>query len=147
MSAFLAKILTWWAFRSRICIQFERMDDYANVAYSSRGLAHISAHRRMVHYRVPCHGCLFETHIIDTSARYIQLLQRAHNIPSVLSRSDQSWALSVFLNFFKNKKCLAFFINKVNNLFLHQSYLKTHSQSNYLDKKWKNSFFIIEKII
>ena len=40
-------------------------------------------------------------------------------------RSDLSWALSVFFNFFTNKKLFLCFFYQVYNLFLHQSYLKT----------------------
>ena len=40
----------------------------------------------------------------------------------------QSWALSIFFSFFNNKKLFFCIFYKVNNLFLHQSYLKTHSQ-------------------
>ena len=37
---------------------------------------------------------------------------------------EQSWALEVFFNFFNNKNCFFAFFYQVNNLFLHQSYLK-----------------------
>ena len=39
----------------------------------------------------------------------------------------QSWALSVFFHFSNNKKWffLTFFVYKVNNLFLHQSFIKS----------------------
>ena len=36
----------------------------------------------------------------------------------------QSWALPVFFNLFTNKKCFCIFY-QANNLFLHQSYLKS----------------------
>ena len=38
---------------------------------------------------------------------------------------SQSWALSVFFKFFDSKKRFFAFFFKVNNLFLHQSYLKS----------------------
>ena len=37
----------------------------------------------------------------------------------------QSWALSVFVNFFNNKKCPFCIYYKVNDQLLHQSYLKS----------------------
>ena len=37
----------------------------------------------------------------------------------------QSWALSVFLNIFNNKKWFYCIFHQINNLFLHQSYLKS----------------------
>ena len=54
--------------------------------------------------------------------------------------------LSVTLNFCNNKKWFYCIFYQINNQFLHQSYLKAHSQSNQLDKKCKKSFFISEKI-
>ena len=39
--------------------------------------------------------------------------------------SMQSWALSVFFNFFNNKKWFFFIFYTVDNLFLHRSYLKS----------------------
>ena len=59
----------------------------------------------------------------------------------------QSWALPVFFHFFNNRKWFCCTFYQVNNLFLHQSYLKspaTPSQINLI-KKSKKSFFIIEK--
>ena len=41
------------------------------------------------------------------------------------SDSEQSWALSVFFNFFNNKKLFFCIFYQVNNLFLLQSYLKS----------------------
>ena len=38
---------------------------------------------------------------------------------------QQRWALSVFFNFFTNKKWFFCIFSKVNNLFLHQSHLKS----------------------
>ena len=38
---------------------------------------------------------------------------------------DQSWALSVFFHFFNNKKWFFCTFYQVDNLFLHQSYLKS----------------------
>ena len=59
--------------------------------------------------------------------------------PSVHLQDIQSWALSVFLNFFNNKKWFfCSFKNHINNLFLHQSYLKSPLPV-------KLTFFIIEK--
>ena len=40
------------------------------------------------------------------------------------TRVTQSWALEVFFNFFNNKKLFFCIFYQVNNLFLHQSYLK-----------------------
>ena len=37
----------------------------------------------------------------------------------------QSWALPVFFHFFNNKKLCICTFYQVNNLFLHQSYLKS----------------------
>ena len=34
----------------------------------------------------------------------------------------------------------------VNNLFLHQSFLKAHSQSNKLDKKCKEKCLVLKKL-
>ena len=42
----------------------------------------------------------------------------------------QSWALSVFFNFSIIKNDFIAFFFQITNLFLHQSYLKAHSQSN-----------------
>ena len=39
--------------------------------------------------------------------------------------NEQSWALSVFLNIFNSKKWLVCIFYNVNNLFLHQFYLKS----------------------
>ena len=60
---------------------------------------------------------------------------------------NQSWALPVFYHFFNNKKWFFCTFYQVNNLFLHQSYLKSPipSQIN-LTKKCKKSFLISEKI-
>ena len=45
--------------------------------------------------------------------------------PAASWKGQQSWALSVFFNFFNNRKWfICIFKNKVNNLFLQQSYLK-----------------------
>ena len=46
------------------------------------------------------------------------LVPEAHN-------SEQSWALSVFFNFFIIKKWFFGIFQKVNDLFLHQAYLKS----------------------
>ena len=40
-------------------------------------------------------------------------------------RHNQNWALSVFSNFSNNKKLFFFIFHKVDNLFLHQFYLKS----------------------
>ena len=58
----------------------------------------------------------------------------------------QSWALSVFFNFFNNKKwCFAFFIKLI---WLGVGFLNwTSAEIGYsFDKKAIKSFFIIEKI-
>ena len=60
------------------------------------------------------------------------------------SDSSQSWALSVFFNFFNNKKWLFCIFYQVNNLFLHQSYLKS-SLPVKLTLNCKRTFFNMEK--
>ena len=62
------------------------------------------------------------------------------------SLGSQSWALSVFLNFFNNKKLfLAFFIKLI---WLGVGFLnRTGAKIGYLlYKKCKKTFYIIEKI-
>ena len=44
---------------------------------------------------------------------------------AVYCKTRQSWALSVFFNIFHNKKIVYCNFYKVNNLFLHMSYLKS----------------------
>ena len=58
----------------------------------------------------------------------------------------QRWALSVFLNFFNNKKWFFCIFYQINNLFLHQSYLKSpHPVKLTWQKMQKNIVFISEK--
>ena len=57
---------------------------------------------------------------------------------------SQSWALSVFVHFFNNKSFFCIFY-QVNNLFMHQSYLKSPLPVNELDKKFQKSFFCYRK--
>ena len=47
-----------------------------------------------------------------------------YNINLLLSYK-QSWALGVFFKFFNDKNDFLAFFYQVNNLFLHQSYLKS----------------------
>ena len=51
--------------------------------------------------------------------------QKTNRDDATVVESRSSWALSVFFNFFNNKKLFFFIFYKVNNLFLHQSYLKS----------------------
>ena len=46
-------------------------------------------------------------------------------LPGHLQLCNQSRALSVFFNFFNNKKLFLCIFYKVNNIFLHQSCLKS----------------------
>ena len=55
------------------------------------------------------------------------LRMTVHYWPYLCIHSQQRWALSVFLNFFKNKKWLFCIFYQVDNLFLHQSYLNSQS--------------------
>ena len=58
----------------------------------------------------------------------------------------QSWALSVFFNYFNNKICFPIFY-KVNILFLHQSYLKSPLPAKLtLFKMQENHFSLLKKI-
>ena len=59
----------------------------------------------------------------------------------------QSWAHSVFLNFFNNKKWFFCIFYHVNNLFLHQSYLKSPLPVKLAWQKMQTIIFAIEKII
>ena len=72
-------------------------------------------------------------------------------VPAVFQKIQpypgQSWALSVFLNFFNNKRWFFCIFCKVNNLFLHQSYLKSplpvkltrYKMQKIIFYYWKNS--------
>ena len=53
----------------------------------------------------------------------------------------QSWALPVFFYFFNNKKWFCCTFYQVNNLFLHQSYLKSPLQVKLTWKKRKKIIF------
>ena len=55
--------------------------------------------------------------------------------------SEQSWALQVFISFFKDKNVFYCIFYKVNNLFLHQSYLKSVLQVKLTWQNAKNHFF------
>ena len=53
--------------------------------------------------------------------------QGCHHLLGAEEKSNffQSWALSVFFNFFNYKKWFSCIFFQMNNLFLHQSYLKS----------------------
>ena len=57
----------------------------------------------------------------------------------------QSWALSVFFNFFNHKKWIFGIFYKVSNLFLHQSYLKSSLPVKLTIKNAKNHFLRLKK--
>ena len=54
----------------------------------------------------------------------LKLIDRTRQV-AITFIYTQIWALSVFFNFFNDKKWFFGIFNKVNNLFLHQSYLKS----------------------
>ena len=92
--------------------------------------------------------------IITRQVYYLQTLARSTEI-ELLDASYcleigtawwQSWALSVFLNFFNNKNDFFCIFYQVNNLFLHQSNLKSPLAVKLTWKKCNKSFFVIEKI-
>ena len=59
---------------------------------------------------------------------------------------DQSWALSEFFHFFNNKKWFFCILYKVDNLFLHQSYLKMPLPVKLTwQKMQKNHYLLLNK--
>ena len=61
--------------------------------------------------------------------------------------AGQSWALEVFLNLFNNKKLFFCIFYQVNNLFLHQSYLKSPLPDKIkFIKNVKNHFLLVKKL-
>ena len=67
------------------------------------------------------------TQLVESIAARVQnSLTKSRPADNFLCPSDQSWALEVvFLNFFTNKKMFFCIFYQINNLFLHQSYLKS----------------------
>ena len=62
--------------------------------------------------------------------------------------TGQSWALPVFFYFFNNKKWFFCTFYKINNLFLHQSYLKTPTPSQIsLIKNARSHFLLLKKYL
>ena len=61
--------------------------------------------------------------------------------------NDQSWALPVFFNFFNNKKWFYCTFYKVNNRFLHQSYLKSPLPVKLTWQKMQKIIFNLWKIL
>ena len=57
---------------------------------------------------------------------------------------EQSWALSVFMNFFNNRKWFCIFY-QVNSLLLHQSYLKRPPPVINLTKNGQKNFLLLKK--
>ena len=59
---------------------------------------------------------------------YCKLFRWANKLDKVFIAQWQSWALSVFFNFFNNIKWFYCIFDQINNLCLHQSYLKSPLQ-------------------